>query len=265
MQNEGLISPNLQTILFQVLNFVVLAAGLYYLVFRPVRRSMKERAAEREREREELEESRAQAVELRDDLEEKLAHAEERSDEIVAEAKEQAEEARRELMAEAEAEAEDILAEAHAEAEDMRQQAIDDFQAELLDTIVAVSTHVIGQVLPREAHDALIRQMTDRIWEMGREEMTRVESFRRSLGERVPTAHVAVARELSREQRGLLVRTLEALADRQVDLDTMVDSSLGGGVRVRLGDVIVDNTIAGKLADLRSSMAVMVDEQLGDE
>jgi len=37
------------TIAFQIVNFLALAALLYYLLFRPVMRSVKEREAERER------------------------------------------------------------------------------------------------------------------------------------------------------------------------------------------------------------------------
>ncbi|HEC33912.1 MAG TPA: hypothetical protein ENI37_04275, partial [Chloroflexi bacterium] len=60
-------------------------------------------------------------------------------------------------------------------------------------------------------HDSLVQQLSDRIWELGRSEMERVETFRRSLGDRAPTAYVTTARPLSPEQQGLLARTFTAL------------------------------------------------------
>jgi F-type H+-transporting ATPase subunit delta len=85
--------------------------------------------------------------------------------------------------------------------------------------------------------------------------MDQVSAFRLSLGDRTPTAHIVTARELSLEQQGELARTLTALADRHVSLEIEIDPAMIGGMRVRLGDMIVDSSIAGQLDNLRDEVS----------
>jgi F-type H+-transporting ATPase subunit b len=253
------------TIVFQIINFLVLAAVLYYLLFRPVMRGVKERAAEKERLARELAQEREEAARLRTELEARLAHAGEEAAAIVVTAQEQAEVERKALLQETQAEVERFLVEAHADAQRLRQQTVDDSHADLLDAILEISGGVIGRAAPPEVHDALVQQLCDRIWELGRSEMDRVETFRRSLGDRTPMAYVTTARPLSPEQQGLLARTFTALADRHVNLELKTDPALAAGIRVRLGDTIVDHSIAGQLADLRESVSTALKERVAHE
>jgi len=253
------------TIVFQTINFLVLAALLYYLLFRPVMRGMKERAAEKEQSAHQIAEEQQEAAKLRAELKARLASAEEEAATIIATAQEQAKVERSGLLQETQAEVERILVEAHADAHRLRQQAVDDFHDELLDTILEISGWVIGRAAPPEVHDTLVQQLSDRIWELGRSEMERVETFRRALGDRAPTVYVTTARPLSPEQQGLLARTFTALADRHVNLELKTDPALAAGVRVRLGDTLVDNSIGGQLADLRESVSATLKERMTGE
>jgi len=253
------------TIVFQIVNFLALAAALYYLLFRPVMRNVEKRAAEKERLARELAQEREEVAGLRTQLEARLAHAGEEAAAIVATAQEQAETERKALLQETQAEVERFLVEAHADAHRLRQQTVDESHADLLDAVLEISGGVIGRAAPPEVHDALVQQLSDRIWELGRSEMERVETFRRSLGDRTPTAYVTTARPLSPEQQGLLARTFTALADRHVNLELKTDPALAAGIRVRLGDTIVDHSIAGQLADLRESVSTALKERMAHE
>jgi flagellar biosynthesis/type III secretory pathway protein FliH len=208
---------------------------------------------------------RQETERLRAALEDRLAGVEEEATAIVARAKEQAEVERTALMQEVEAEAERILADAYANADRLGSQTIDEFQGDLLDTILAISGQVIGQATPPEVHDALIQQLSDRIWEMGRSEMGQVETLRHALGDREPTVYVTTAHPLTSEQQGLLARTFTALADRHVNLEVTTDPALAAGVRIRLGDMVVDNSIADRLETLRESVGKTLKEQVGGE
>ena len=257
-----MLNLDIWTVAFQIINFLALAGLLYYFLFRPVTRNMRERAAEGERVNREIAQSREDAAQLRAELEARLAHAEEEAATITAKAREQAEADRKALLQEAQEEVERILVEAHADAQRLRSQAVDDFHDDLLEAILEISSQVIGQAAPPEVHNALIQQLSDRIWELGRSEMARVEAFRRSLGERAPTAYVTSAQPLSPEQQGLLARTFTALADRNVNLELSTDPTLAAGMRVRLGDFIVDNSIAGQLAELHEAVSDALRERL---
>jgi len=257
-----MLSLDIATVVFQIINFLVLAALLYYFLFRPVMRGMKERAAEREELAREMAQDREMVAQLRAELETRLEHTEEEVAAIIARAEERAQAERKALLQEAQAEVERILVEAHADARRLRTQAVDDFHDELLNAILETSAYLVGQAAPPEVHDALTRQLSDRIWELGRSEIERVEAFRRSLGERVPTAYVKTARPLSPEQQGLLASTFTALADRNVNLDWSTDPALAAGMQVRLGDFIVDNSIAGQLSELREMVSKVLKERV---
>lgn len=252
------------TVMFQIANFLVLVVLLNRFLFQPVMRRVAQRKAEKERLLQELTQEREEAARLRAEWEARLARAEEEAAALVTRVQEQAEAERAALLQETRAEVEHMLAEAHADAHQQRRLAIDSFHDELLDAILEISGQIIGRTAPPELHDVLVKQLSDRIWELGRSEMQRVETFRRSLGSREPTAHVTTAHPLSPEQQGLLIRTLTALADRHVNLELKTDPSLGVGLRVRLGDTIVDNSIAGQLAELREKVSAALKERMGN-
>ena len=260
-----MLNLDIWTIAFQIINFLALVAALYYLLFRPVMRSVKERAAEKEQLAHELAQERQEAARLHAELETRLAHTDEEVAAIIATAREQAEAEQRVLLQETQAEVERFLVEAHADAHRLRQQAVDESHDNLLDAILEISGWAIGRTAPPEAHDALVQQLSDRIWELGRSEMERVETFRRSLGDRTPTAYVTTARPLSPEQQGLLARTFTALADRHVNLELKTDPALAAGIKVRLGDTLVDHSIGGQLAELRETVSLALKERMAGE
>ncbi|HDQ73313.1 MAG TPA: hypothetical protein ENN19_14655 [Chloroflexi bacterium] len=260
-----MLNLDLTTIVLQIVNFLIMAGVLYYLLFRPMMKQAREQAMEKERLMRKLAEERQKVETQRANLEDQLSDAEEEAERIINRARDRAEQTRTELLEEANEEIERMLSETHIDVRRMRRQAMEEFHDELLDAILSVSQQVIGRVAPDVTHDALVKQLNERIWKMGRSEMARVEAFRVSLGDREPTAYVTSAKPLSSEQQGELARTLTALADRHVDLDLRIDASLAAGLRVRLEDIVIDNTIAGQLQELRESVAQALKEDIENE
>jgi len=258
-------NPDLTTVIFQIVNFLVLTGLLYLLFFKPVMRKVQARLAERERLQAQLVEDRAEAARLRAELEGRLAALDEEAARAIAETHERAEMERVAVLRRAQEEVEHLLVEAQMDAYRIRQQALDEFHDQLLDTILAISAQAIARAAPEELHEVMVRQLNERIREMGRHEMSRVEAFRRALGERTPTVTVTTARPLSPELQGLLVRTFSGLADRTPRLEVHIDPSLALGVRVRIGDMMIDNSIAGHLAEVRESVSQSLKERLGNE
>jgi len=257
-----MLNLDVSTIVFQIINFAVLALLLNRFLFQPVLRRAAERAAEKERLLKELAEEKESASSLRADLEQRLANGDQEAGAIVAQGREQAERERQELLAQARTEAEQLFARAQADATRLTQQAVDEFHERLLEAVLEVSGNLINRVAPPELHEGLVNRLSERIWEMGRTEMQRVEAFRRSLGEREPVAYVTSALKLSVEQQGQLARTLTALADRHVNMDLRIDPELAAGVRVRLGDMVVDNSLAARLQELRGEVLTALKEQI---
>jgi F-type H+-transporting ATPase subunit b len=260
-----MLDPNLTTVVFQIVNFLVLAGLLYLLFFKPVMRKVRARVAEKERLMAKLVEDQAQAARLRAELQRRMADLDEETAQIISEAREQAETERVAVLRQAQQEVEHLLVEAQMDAFRVRQQAVDEFHDQFLDAILEISAQVVGRVAPADLHEAMVKQLTDRIRDMGRHESARVEALRRSLGERTPTVTISSARPLSPELQELLVRTFSALTDRTPRLEVRTDPSLALGMRVRVGDMMVDNSMAGQLAGLRESVSQSLKERLADE
>lgn len=68
-------------------------------------------------------------------------------------------------------------------------------------------------------------------------------------------AEVHVAVPLSGEQRSRLAAVLAAAYGHDVHLNVVVDSQLVGGMTVRIGDELINGSVASRLAELRRGMA----------
>jgi F-type H+-transporting ATPase subunit delta len=69
------------------------------------------------------------------------------------------------------------------------------------------------------------------------------------------TAQVRVARPLEAAQELRLVAALTRIYGRQVQLQVDVDPSVLGGIQVRVGDEVIDGTVARNLDSVRRSLA----------
>jgi F-type H+-transporting ATPase subunit b len=260
-----MLNIDLPTVIFQIINFLIFFGVLYWLLFKPTMATMRKRAQDEERQNREMERERQAMAVQRAELQERLSRLEEEAASFVALAREQAEEERVALLEEAQKEVEQILAEAQADAYRVRSQAVEAFHQDLVDAILEVSGIVIRDTAPDSVHDTLVRQLSERIWELGRTNIERVEAFRSSLGEREPTAHVTTAKSMTFDQQGLIARTFTALADQHVNMEVQIDAKLIAGMSVRIGDIIVDSSISGQMQELREMALQTLKEQIGDE
>ena len=67
--------------------------------------------------------------------------------------------------------------------------------------------------------------------------------------------HVTSAFELSKSQRKTIVEAMETRLGTKVTLDCDVDDSLIGGVVIRAGDLVIDASLRGRLAQLAQTLA----------
>jgi F-type H+-transporting ATPase subunit delta len=84
-----------------------------------------------------------------------------------------------------------------------------------------------------------------------------VDSYQKIAGEQRQrlVALVHVARPLREEESDRLIRTLTEQYGRPVHLNEVVDRGVIGGVRVEIGDDVIDGTVAGRLDDARRRLA----------
>lgn len=73
--------------------------------------------------------------------------------------------------------------------------------------------------------------------------------------EKTLTVQVSSFANLTEAQQQHLVQSLSQRLQRQVMLDINIDQSLLGGAVIRAGDLVIDGSVAGKLAKLGASLA----------
>jgi F-type H+-transporting ATPase subunit delta len=81
--------------------------------------------------------------------------------------------------------------------------------------------------------------------------------FRRLYNKRVGIVEATAvsAAPLDEQELAALRSRLEQMTGGRVELQTRVDASLLGGVQVRLGDVLIDGSVRGRLERLRTRLA----------
>jgi len=257
-----MIKLDVATILFQIANFLIMVALLYRFLFKPVMAKAAARAAEKERLLREIEEEKERTTAARVQLEERLAHAHEEAEEIINSAEEKVEAAQKALIQEAYEEAERIRQQAHVDAERFWRRSMLENYDRLLDTIMELSSAAIAAAAPKELHDNMVVHVNEAILGLGQHDLARLEDFRRSLGDRAPTAEISTFRPLTTAQQSALANRLAALADRRVGMEITVDPRLGSGMRLRIGDLVIDSSIAGDLAAARESVAANLRKEL---
>ena len=71
--------------------------------------------------------------------------------------------------------------------------------------------------------------------------------------EKIATVHTA--RDLDDSERERLVAALSRQYDRTVHLQVVVDPSVIGGLRVEIGDDVIDGTVTSRLEDAQRRLA----------
>ncbi len=136
-----------QQILLHLLNFVILFAGLWLLLYKPVRSFMQKRREHYEKMDADAEKKQAEAEKARAEYEEKLAGAEQEIASQRRAAELQAEEYGARQRREAEELAKSILAEARADAARIRAQAEKDARAD----VAAIVTDAVEKLALKES------------------------------------------------------------------------------------------------------------------
>lgn len=132
-----------QQILLHWMNLAILTGGLYFLLYKPVKKFMDEREAHYSAVEEQAEGKMREAQQLLEQYRQKLDGAEEEAREIRAKAQQSAQEAAEAQRAEAEAEARQIVAHAMVEAEHSRERARLEAQHELRELAAAAAQKLV--------------------------------------------------------------------------------------------------------------------------
>ena len=227
-------------LLAQILNFVVLALLLRALLYRPITKMLDERRAKIEKGLEDAraaETARANAEAERQSV---LDAARAEAQKLRAEANQQAEQAAAKIRADAQAEAVKIKADALGGLSAERDKMLSELRGQIAALAIAASSKLIGESLDRQRQESLIADFFAKV----------PAEVRSGLAGVTGEAQVVSAVPLTPDEQA---RVKSELALTQVNF--RVDPKLLGGLRVRVGDKVVDGSVAGQLEALHASLS----------
>ncbi|MBC7235396.1 MAG: F0F1 ATP synthase subunit delta [Chloroflexi bacterium] len=236
------------TLLFQIVNFLVLLWLLNRFLFRPLREKLGERRQTISDTLQNARDQEVEAAQLRQVWEERQRMAELQAEEILQNAQREAEERRAQLLQEARIQLDRLTEEMRSDLERQRNELIVRHYDDILDAIINLSGNVVQSVTTRRTHDDLVTNFAASIYQLPQ---TEVEEYRRIMAGRVPTAFVTTPVALTAEQTKTLTDTLSSLIDRRVELQVRIDPDLVAGIQVRLADRLIDNSVRHQLNRIR--------------
>ena len=243
---EGL-GINLGYLIVQIINFIILLIILKAWVFQPIVNMMKKRQA-----------SIAQGLEDARVAAEARAHAEEEARQILAKAQVEAADKVREATMRAESAGLQVKAEAEAEATKIRDSAtsdaamerdhiLADMRGQVAALAMAAAQKLIGEALDEKRQRALIDDFFSGL-KAGKVVVLDEADLHGA------SAEIISALPLTDKEKESVRQDITSRVGSQM-ISFRVDPSILGGLVVKVGDKILDGSVAGQLENLRQSLS----------
>jgi F-type H+-transporting ATPase subunit b len=238
------ISPGF--LIVQIIAFFIVLLTLNAWVYKPMLDMMETR---RNKIAQGLEDARV-AAEARADAEKEaakiLAAAQAEAGKVVREATERAASAGKDVKAAAEAEAVKARETAMAEAEVERNRILGDLRGQVAALALAAANKLIGEALDEKKQHVLIDEFFSGV-KSGKVVVLDDADFK---GE---SAEITSALPLTEKEQDTVKKSvLEKVGAKEVAF--RVDPSILGGLVIKVGDKVLDGSVAGKLEGLRQSL-----------
>jgi F-type H+-transporting ATPase subunit b len=240
---------NLGTFLFYLLNFSALIIVLGAWMYKPMVNALE---ARQKKIAQGLEDAKA-AADARAKAESEAQHilglAQQESSRKLREAGENAEKAAQEARAAAEKEIAAQRDAARAEALAERDRMLADLRPKVASLAIAAAQKLIGESLDEKRQHALIDEF-----------FSGVRSGKVVLleeGGELPsaaTAEVVSALPLTEVEQNSIRKEMSKKAGSEIPVAFQVDPDLLGGLKIRVGDRVIDGSVAGQIGNLRKSM-----------
>ncbi len=251
-EGMGALGIDLVSLLWQIVAFIGLIWILNRLLYRPIRRTLDERARRIREGMEEAERAREQAARAEEEYRARLEEARRQAQAITDEAREQGRLEREKIVEQARAEAQRFLEDARLQLEMERRDAARETRRRVAALSVLAAGRLIGEGLDTPRHRSLVEQYVATL-DQPLEELSR--SLTAIPAGQIPAAQVRSAIPLDQEtQADIRARVAQALG-RELPVMYSTDPRLLGGLVVQVGDQVVDLSVLRKLNDLFRELA----------
>jgi F-type H+-transporting ATPase subunit b len=245
----------LSTIVFQILNFLILLGLLSWFFYRPVLAAMRNRQESIDARLRDADERTREAESERARLEAQTRDARAEAEALLASARTQAGDERAQIVAGGKTEAARLLAEARQTIEEQERLAFGQLEGRVVESAITIAAKLIGQAAGPAVHQQLLEQFLQ-------EGVFPRDSASESLDVLLGRDHSAVTVELAYPSppetegriRELLLRDLGRQAGAKQPAFRVNPALIAGG-RVLAGEFVADFSLRRMLEDLSSASA----------
>ncbi|MFN2235299.1 MAG: F0F1 ATP synthase subunit B [Anaerolineales bacterium] len=238
---------NLGFFLFQVFNFAVLAVLLYAFAYKPLVNMLEQRKQKIAQGYEDAQVAAEARANAEKEAENVLADAQSQASQVIREATERAETVGREVVAEYEAEAAKAKEAALAEAAVERDRMLADVRGQIAALAMAAAQKLVGETLDENRQHALIDEFFSGV-KAGKVVVLSGTELSGS------SAEITSALPLTESEQASVKQDVLSKIGDQATVAFRVDPSILGGLIIRVGDKVIDNSVAGQLDELRQKL-----------
>lgn len=244
---EGL-GINLGYVIVQIVTFLAMVIILRAWVFKPLLDMLERR---RKTIAQGLEDARVASdarANAEKDAQEIIAKAQQEANAKVREASERAEQAAGEIQAAAEANVAELREAAKQEAEQSKRSILGELRGQVAALAIAAAQKIIGDALDEKRQHELIDEFFSGI-ERGKVVLLEAE-------EELPggSAEVISALPLTKQEQATVKKDVLSKMGGSATVGFRVDPDILGGMVIRVGDKVLDGSVAAKLEGLRQSI-----------
>lgn len=239
---------NIWTLLFQIINFVVLLFILKRILYKPIREIIEKRRGLIAKTVEDAEKTKKEAQELKEKHEEEMKKVKELQGQMLEQTRDESLKDRNKLLHEAEQDAAKIIEKERAlfDAEKRRVEA--GLKNKTLEIASIFASNLLEDIADEEIHKAIVRKfmkgnggiVSDITKIKGKDETVAIE--------------LVTAYPLNMDDIKLFQETLESHIAKKVKINTTVDKTLIAGLKMKAYDMIYDSSLAGQVNALASRL-----------
>jgi F-type H+-transporting ATPase subunit b len=144
-----------------MINFLLLLTLLSFVLYKPITKTLDERAAKIKESLEKAEQIKQESIRAEESVKAQIEAGRKEGQAIMAQAAQNAERVKEEAKAEARKEAEALIVKAQTQIESDREEAFNKLRREFADLAVLAAEKVIEQSLDKKAHEKLIERVLE--------------------------------------------------------------------------------------------------------
>ena len=175
---------------------------------------------------------------------EKLAHAEDEVKKLKSRAKEEVEKLKEATLDKAKQESERIVKQALNTKEKVREEIASQMKERSVDQSLKLVQNILSSNHQRLVHEGLIEDVLE---EMGKIEQGKLQT-------KTDKGELITPYEVEKSKKEKIATILSKKTDKKISLEEKIDKELIAGVTIKLGSLVIDGSLAGKLRAAAETM-----------